>query len=188
MLAEKIIYKNEILETEFSKNKNFEEKSAKIYFFPGVFRRHHVLQDPINFIDPTGLSWLEFHRSSGTLLLYPGTEGTTAGPPQAFAAANNASSTSGGSWPDGQYDYEKYNPHAGADSDSAYGLNGNFMFGVPGRTDMGVHSGRANKCDKANRCGVDYATLGCIRTTDEATSKIKRMHNGGDRLTHLKVR
>ena len=37
---------------------------------------------------------------------------------------------------------------------------------------VGVHSGRANKEDLAKRSGVEFATNGCVRTTDAAMSKI----------------
>ncbi|MFZ4404215.1 MAG: hypothetical protein ACOYOK_08960 [Pseudobdellovibrionaceae bacterium] len=37
-------------------SKNF-ENDAKVLFFDRVFRRHHVGNDPVNWIDPTGLYW-----------------------------------------------------------------------------------------------------------------------------------
>ena len=58
---------------------------------------------------------------------------------------------------------------------------GNFIFDVPGRTGMGVHSGRANDG------GVNHPTNGCIRTKDQATSTIWNTHYGGDPLTQMEV-
>lgn len=63
----------------------------------------------------------------------------------------------------------------------------NFVFDVPGCTGCGVYSGRANKCDKANRCGSSFATNGCIRTTDAATEQLLNLIKGGDPLTTLTV-
>lgn len=144
----------------------------------------YAFNDPVNFIDPSGFSSIVFDRSAGTITVKD-KNGSVVG---MFSASNNASSNSRGPFPTGTYLFEKYNPHEGADSNSAYGSNGNFMFSVPGRTDMGVHSGRADSCDLAKRCGSSHATMGCIRTTDAATELIKKLHLGGDPLTHLEVK
>ena len=62
------------------------------------------------------------------------------------------------------------------------------MFKVPNRPGMGVHSGRKDSCDAAERCGYKHATLGCIRTTDDAMKEIKDLHDGGDTLTSIEVK
>ncbi len=57
--------------------------------------------------------------------------------------------------------------------DTKFGCFGNYMFDVPNRTCMGIHSGRASSTDSAGRFGVQHETLGCIRTTDEAMKQIR---------------
>ena len=104
-----------------------------------------------------------------------------------FPAGNNTQSSSNGPFPPGTHDYDYHVPHPESGADGAYGSNGNYVFNVPGRTGMGVHSGRANSCDRAGRCGVEHATNGCIRTTDEATSFIQQLIDGGDPLQSLTV-
>lgn len=51
-----------------------------------------------------------------------------------------------------------------------YGSFGIIRFTVPGHPGVGVHSGRLNAKYKP---GPQHATMGCIRTTDEAMSQIK---------------
>jgi hypothetical protein len=145
--------------------------------------------NPINRIDPSGLTWLLYDRGSGTISIYPGTPtGTIQGPPQSFPASNNAQSGSRGPWAPGDYNFGYWVPHSGDGPDDKYGSNGNFVFNVQGCQGCGVHAGRANSCDKANRCGSDYATNGCIRTTDDATSVLKSVHqNAGDPISILRV-
>jgi hypothetical protein len=94
-----------------------------------------------------------------------------------FPAFNNVQSDCK-VWPEGVFDYDYPMPHnepAEKKEDTSYGLNGNYVFKVPGRTEMGIHSGRKNVCDKSpmRRRGPEYCTLGCIRTTDEATEVLR---------------
>ena len=107
---------------------------------------------------------------------------------QSFPAANNAQRRSGGRWPDGTYRYERHTTHPDDAPDSGYGSHGNYVFTVPGRTDMGVHSGRAGLRDGAGRSGVNHATLGCIRTTDEGTAAIGDAMTSDDPVTRITVR
>lgn len=67
--------------------------------------------------------------------------------------------------------------HAGHDNhglplDSASGAYGGYgivrMTPIQGHDGVGVHSGREGRADGRGRRGVDHATQGCIRTTDEA--------------------
>ncbi|MDG5817142.1 RHS repeat-associated core domain-containing protein, partial [Chitinispirillales bacterium ANBcel5] len=119
--------------------------------------------NPVVFIDPDGLSELHFFRDLN-LLVATHRDGTVAG---SWNASNNASSTSNGRWPAGTYNYSYTVNHAGAGRDSRLGDVANFVFEVPGRTGMGVHSGRENSTDGAGRSGWEHATLGCIRVTHE---------------------
>jgi len=149
----------------------------------GVFRRYHVLGDPVNWGDPWGLSKLVFDVSTGTLTVIT-KHGEEVG---TFPASNNAASNSNGPFPKGTFPFSYYSRHVGEGPNDRYGSYGNFIFDVPGRTGMGVHSGRVGLCDKLGRCGSDFATMGCIRTTDKATKKIMDLHLGGDPLTTLTV-
>jgi len=107
---------------------------------------------------------------------------------QQFPANNNPDSTSKGRWPDGTFHYERHTTHPDDAPDSGYGSNGNYIFTVPGRDKMGVHSGRMDRPDGAGRSGVDHATLGCIRTTDEGTAAIGDAMTSGDPVTRITVR
>jgi len=59
--------------------------------------------------------------------------------------------------------------HHRPDANGPYGLHGIIRFNVPGHPGIGVHSGRANA---RHMPGPAHATMGCIRTTDEAMQKI----------------
>ncbi len=41
----------------------------------------------------------------------------------------------------GKYNYERRTTYSDDGTDSAYGSNGLFIFTVPGRMEMGIHSG-----------------------------------------------
>lgn len=66
---------------------------------------------------------------------------------------------------------DKSKPHYhAADPNGPYGSYGIIRFNVAGHPGIGVHSGRASAKYKP---GPQHATMGCIRTTDEAMEKIK---------------
>jgi hypothetical protein len=128
------------------------------------------------------MSSLQFDRAA-SLLTLTGSDTTVIG---SFDAANNVDSHSNGPWPPGDYAFQFYQPHPGDDADSAYGSHGIFIFKVPGRDGMGVHSGRATVPDGLGRVGYLHCTLGCIRTTDDATAQLVRTHNV-DPIASIKV-
>ena len=128
-------------------------------------------------------STLDYDGATHQLTLTRG-DGTV----QQFPANNNPDSTSGGRWQDGTYGYERHTTHPNDAPDSKFGSNGNYIFTVPGRPNMGVHSGRENVNDAAGRSGVDHATFGCIRTTDDGTSAIHDAMTSGDPITSITVR
>jgi len=134
----------------------------------------YVRGNPISRIDPLGLSDVTFDRSAGTITIYDN-QGNQVGQ---YPAGNNTTSTSNGAWPDGTYDYSHYVPHPESGATGPYGSNGNFVFDVPGRTGMGIHSGRK---------GPQSKTLGCVRTTDDATDFLKRL-NQTDPLKTITVK
>lgn len=107
---------------------------------------------------------------------------------QHFPAANNPQRNSGGRWPDGTYDYERHTEHSDDAPDSGYGSHGNYIFTVPGRNNMGVHSGRSDTPDGLGRLGVNHATLGCIRTTDEGTAAIRDAMRSDDPIARITIR
>ena len=66
-----------------------------------------------------------------------------------------------------------------ASDDSAngkYGLYGAVVMNpIRGHSGVAVHSGRATVPDGLRRTGINHATEGCIRTTDEAMAEITRV-------------
>lgn len=105
-----------------------------------------------------------------------------------YGAANNADSTSKGSWPVGVYKIDTLIRVTGEDAESngKYGrwfLRANDF--AP-RTGMGIHAGRRTKTDLAGRHSFNHATMGCIRTTDEAMQYIAD-HNDSDPVTKIVV-
>jgi hypothetical protein len=131
-----------------------------------------------------GLSSLIFNPATGTITVVNG-NGVDVGE---FPAANNTDSQSRGPWPTGDYDYSRHTTHPDDGPDSAFGSYGNYIFKVPGCHDTcGVHSGRKTIPDALGRQGVKHATMGCIRTTDEAMRLITNLIANGDPLSGLMV-
>jgi hypothetical protein len=118
------------------------------------------------------MSKLEFSRQTLKLTL-TAANNTRIG---SWDAANNVDTHSKGPWPDGLYVFDYYVPHPGDLPSSAYGSHGIFIFDVPEREGMGVHSGREGVPDGLGRTGFQHCTMGCIRTTDEATAQLLKTH------------
>ncbi|PYK37720.1 MAG: hypothetical protein DME49_10775 [Verrucomicrobia bacterium] len=130
--------------------------------------------DPTRHVDPLGLSSLVYDSATGTLTLYTGS-GQVVG---TYPAGNNTVPSSNGPWPSGTYNYAYHTDHPESGPTGPYGSHGNSVFDVPGRTGMGVHSGRQ---------GPESPTHGCIRTTDPGTAAIQNL-NAHDPLTTITVR
>jgi len=128
------------------------------------------------------MSTLAFDRQSSTITLTDAGNNNVG----SWDAANNVDSHSLGPWPDGAYGFSYHKSHPDDAPDSPYGSSGIFVFDVPGRTAMGVHSGRQNSTDGAGRMGFQYCTEGCVRTTDAAMVILVETHNL-DPITSLTI-
>lgn len=56
-----------------------------------------------------------------------------------------------GKWPIGNFKWERNTVHGDDAANSKYGAHGNVIFSVPGRANMGIHSGRADTADGLGR-------------------------------------
>lgn len=121
----------------------------------------YVENNPALLIDPYGLSSFIFNRANGTLTLLNKNGNVVI----VCDAGNNTAKHSKGPWPNGTYPYSWHHNHP-ADPNGPFGSYGIFIFTVPGRPGMGVHSGRANSG------GPKHPTEGCVRTTDNCMQQI----------------
>ena len=128
--------------------------------------------NPINGADPNGLSHIVFTRSESQIQIFSA-KGELL---QTYPAANNTERKSNGPWPSGKYPFSRHKDHP--ENVTSYGNNGNFIFDVPGRPGMGVHSGRGTPT---------YVTKGCVRTTDDATAYLLDLHKN-DPLEFIIIR
>jgi RHS repeat-associated protein len=146
-----------------------EEGGINLYAF--------VENDPVNWVDPWGLSRVVYDPALGHIDIYPAS-GTSENPetkyaPQRFPAGNTTTNPTGdpltpnshgplppGTFPNGS------GVNTGNDSNSAFGIGFIPIILPPGpngqRTGTGIHSGRAN------RRGPYSPTWGCLRSTDDA--------------------
>jgi RHS repeat-associated protein len=115
---------------------------------------------PLYFIDPKGLSSACFSRSQKDITFYD-KSGAQVGP--RYDAANFVTKTSKGNWPNGTYPFTHFNQHPESDVTGPYGSQGIFVFDVPGRSGMGIHSGRK---------GPTSPTLGCVRTNEDGMKEL----------------
>jgi hypothetical protein len=134
----------------------------------------------------------ETPKASNTTLTYNDIDHTLTltkpdGTAQTFPANNNVDSTSEGHWPAGTYNYVGSVTHDDDSPNSAYGSHGGVAFDVPGRTNMEIHSGREDVPDQLGRSGVNHATMGCIRTTDEGMAAIHEAIANHDQPTTITV-
>jgi len=136
----------------------------------------YVEGNPMSWVDPGGLSSITYDGQTHTITVTD-SAGNTVG---TFSANNKTTTTSSGPWPNGTVPYTYSNPHPESDANGPYGSHGIFVFNVPGRSGMGLHSGRANNGAQ------NHPTFGCIRTTDAAMSFI-RDFVPGDPLTTMTV-
>ncbi len=113
------------------------------------------------------MTTLTFSKSAGTLSVDGGAT---------YPAGNNVDSHSLGHWPLGTFPFAWYDKDAADGPEGSFGSYGVLVFAVPGRTGMGVHSGRATTPDLLGRVGVEHCTLGCVRSKDGALSDLVALH------------
>ena len=147
----------------------------------GMNTTTYVSNTPIDTVDPFGLTDVIYNDGAHTLTVID-----SGGNARSFPAGNNVARNSRGPCQPGQYQFAYYVPHS-PDPNGPYGSNGNFVFNVPGCNGCGIHSGRANRSDRRGRRGVEHATEGCIRTTDEATDLLNELRLNGDPIRNLTV-
>lgn len=139
----------------------------------------YVFNDPVNLIDPTGLSRIVFDRPSGSLLIYPGDTPDVQGPPQQFPAENNTIRPNANPWqpggngpaPTGSFPLGPLIP-TGNNPNSSFGT-GFFRILLP-RTPLGLRTGVGLHAGRANLGGPNARTEGCVRTTEEALDALRR--------------
>lgn len=129
------------------------------------------------------MAHLVFDNSTHMITLYSSSGGELG----SWTAYNNAQRSSAGPFPLGTFRFSHHNLHPGNGPDGPYGSYGIYVFDVPGRSGMGVHSGRSTRMDGAGRTGPAFATNGCIRTSDAAMGTIDSTHDS-DRIDRLEVR
>jgi RHS repeat-associated protein len=118
---------------------------------------------PVTRIDPKGLIEIEYIESINMIYVYDDFGEYMF----ACKAGNNVTGQSKGPWPMGFNDYSYYKPHPESGPIGPYGSHGILLFDVPGRTGMGLHSGRS---------GPESKTEGCIRTTDPCMDVLNMLH------------
>jgi RHS repeat-associated protein len=134
----------------------------------------YVQGDPLGFRDLFGLSHLVFCSNWELLFILNDKDDAV----KVLPAANNPDRSKGVKpWPPGRFPFHEITHHADDNNgpDSRYGPLGNFKFKkVPGRSDMGVHGGRApgKKRNGDKTYGYKHPTYGCIRTTNDGMSWI----------------
>ena len=146
-----------------------------IQFDGGINFYRYVGNDPAARSDPFGLSFLVFRRKEGTLSLYSADDSLIA----ECSAGNFTIRHSLGPWPNGWYFFGYHKNHP-PDPNGPFGLYGIFVFKVPNRPGMGVHSGRAN------RKGPNSPTEGCVRTTDDCMKKMMN-YQAGDPIQAINI-
>ena len=123
----------------------------------------YVDSNPLGAMDPHGLSSIMFNRRGGVMDVYDDSGNLLF----SCVAGNNVTLWAKGPFPVGTFSFSHYNRHPGSGPTGPFGSYGIFIFNVPGRTGMGVHSGRQ---------GPQSPTLGCIRTDDPCMLDLNGLH------------
>jgi len=136
----------------------------------------YCLNDPFNYVDPEGLSYITYNDKTHYLLLYNNC-GELVG---TWIASNRTGDYDAKGrwqwkatpWKLGRNDWSHYNSHPGLDVNSNYGTQGVHVFdiGDKGTRGVGIHAGQKDGL------GWKHATEGCIRTTEDAMKAINKLH------------
>jgi RHS repeat-associated protein len=132
--------------------------------------------NPVNYIDPEGLSYITYDEKTHSLKFYNKC-GELVG---SWIASNRAGYRDAKGrwqwkptpWKLGRNDWSHYNSHPGLDVNSKFGTQGVHVFdiGDKGARGVGIHAGRKDKL------GWKHATEGCIRTTEDAMKALNKLH------------
>ncbi len=129
----------------------------------------YVGGNPVGFVDFEGLLSAYFNRAAQTVTLYSKNGEFL----RVLPAANNVDSKvveKKGRFPNGTRNVKGPIDHTkhGKDEYQQYGST-NYVFNMgPNWDGIGLHAGRVGEFDQAGRTGYQFATFGCIRTTQEA--------------------
>ena len=109
-----------------------------------------------------------------TSIVYDGMAHTLSFGGETYSAYNNVQSKANGPYPNGTYGFSHivYKHEETTFNQRIFGSVANVVFHVPGRSGMGIHSGREHDTDKMGKSGMEHCTDGCIRTTDEVMSRL----------------
>jgi RHS repeat-associated protein len=129
-------------------------------------------ESPLLKTDPLGLSTVTFDRGSRSISAYD-----HCGQLLFSCAAGNNVVAGARRFPDGTFPFSWYNRHPESGPRGPYGSHGIFIWEVPGRTGMGLHSGRD---------GPESPTHGCVRTTDDCMQRLLDLQQS-DPLTEITI-
>ena len=146
----------------------------------------YCVNSPITYIDLNGESAAIFDRATNKIAVIQGNGQLW----DWFPASNNVGAGVS-KWPQGHYKFSYWAPpenagYYGWDFDPIDGF-GAYVFNVPGRSGMSIHSGMVGVYDNAEHYGWECWTAGCIRTVQEVMEAFAYLEGMGDALTDLLV-
>jgi RHS repeat-associated protein len=146
----------------------------------------YCLNDPVTYIDLNGETSVIFDKATKKLAVVQGNGQLW----DWFNASNNVG-RGVSPWPQGHFTFWYWAPpenagYYGWDFDPIDGF-GAYIFKVPGRSGMSIHSGMVGVWDNAEHYDWECWTAGCIRTVVEVMEVFDYLESMGDKLTDLYV-